>query len=226
MISIDRPWLSFDLQGPCQVLSWALNRPGRVIADQIVWREVRNSELTEGMDVQGWLQRELVARRSPYAVAFLTSRNVEKVVQVKASVQDVTACAVATVGLSNAERVGARVDYGDRDWGTINLAVQVNQGLTEAALIEAMSIATQARTAAVIEADFTLPTGRATGTGTDCVAVAAPDGTAQYAGLHTDIGEAIGRAAFDAIYQGACAWIAEDGGSGRAKLPASAWVTL
>ena len=222
-ITLDRPWLTFDLGAPCQVLSWAVNRPGRVTADRILWREVRNADLPADMDVTGWLTRDLTARGEADAVAFLTSRNVERFTQAQAQVGGVIVHALATVGLSNGERVGARVDYSGRDWGTINVALHISDGLTEAALLEAMSIAVQARTAAVMDADFTLPTGRTTGTGTDCVAVAAPEGGACYAGLHTDIGEAVGRAVYDAIQTGTRDWIIEDGGTGRARLPARAW---
>ena len=51
-----------------------------------------------------------------------------------------------------------------------------------------------------------LPTGIATGTGTDCVAVAARAGDNAYAGLHTEIGEAVGRATYDAVLAGATEW--------------------
>lgn len=222
-VTVDRPWLTFDLGAPCQVLSWAVNRPGLVTADRILWREVRNADLPADMDVTDWLTRDLAARGGNDAVAFLTSRNVERLTEAQAHVADVTVHALATVGLSNGERVGARVDYSGRDWGTINVALHISEGLTEAALLEAMSIAVQARTAAVMDADFTLPTGRATGTGTDCVAVAAPEGGACYAGLHTDVGEAVGCAVYDAVHIGTRDWITEDGGTGRARLPARAW---
>jgi adenosylcobinamide amidohydrolase len=77
-------------------------------------------------------------------------------------------------------------------------------------LIEALSIATQARTAAVMDVNLMLPTGRATGTGTDCIAVAARPGPALYAGLHTDIGEALGAAVYQATMTGARDWISYD----------------
>jgi adenosylcobinamide amidohydrolase len=50
-----------------------------------------------------------------------------------------------------------------------------------------------------------------TGTGTDCIVVAAPgtDGGEAFAGLHTDIGAAIGRAVYDAVLQGGMAWVSE-----------------
>jgi len=208
-LTLDRPWLRLTLGAPHEVLSWAVNRPGFVVADEILWREVRNRDLPRDLDVTDWFSDELRRHNALNTVAFLTSRDVRRYVERRAEVEGITARAVATVGLSNAERVGQRMDYSTRNWGTINIAVQVSAGLTQTALIEAMSIATEARTAAVMEAGFTLPSGVATGTGTDCIAVAAPAGALAYAGLHTALGEAIGRAVYTATLAGAQAWITE-----------------
>ena len=150
-VLLDRPWLQLDLGAPMQVLSWAVHRPGFVTAQRILWREVRNQDLPPDLDVGPWLQGELAARGAGEAVTFLTSRDVTCFTQAQAMAEGIRAHAVATTGLSNAERVGVRMDYGDRDWGTINVAVQLSEGLTQTALIEALSIAVQARTAAVIE---------------------------------------------------------------------------
>ncbi|MCA0921876.1 adenosylcobinamide amidohydrolase [Pseudooceanicola nanhaiensis] len=206
-VTLDRPWLRFDLGREMQVLSWAPHRAGLVTADRILWREVRNSDLTPDLDVTDWLTAQLAAVGQSDAVTFLTSRDVSAYEVAEAEVEGIRAMAVATVGLSNAERVGHRMDYTGRDWGTINVALRLSCGLTQAALIEALSIATQARTAAVIEAGMRLPTGRATGTGTDCIAVAAPSGAEAYCGLHTAAGEATGRAVYDAVLTGALAWL-------------------
>lgn len=209
-VTLERPWLEFDLGAEMQVFSWAINRPGFVRARRIVWREVRNADLPADLDAGEWLDTELRNRRAHDAVAFLTSRNIQFFDEVTATVGDVTAHAVATVGFSNAERVGHRVDRTGNNWGTINVALRLNVGLTEPALIEAMSIAVQARTAAVMDAGLPLETGIATGTGTDCVAVASPAGATQYAGLHTEVGEAAGRAVYNAVQSGARAWMASN----------------
>lgn len=213
-VTVDRPWISFDLGADLQVLSWAINRPGIVQARQILWREVRNSDLPQDLDVHDWLRDVLADRGATDAVCFLTSRDVRAMTQASMTAGDVTADAVATVGLSNAERIGTRFERDPNAWGTINVAVRVNAGLTQTALYEAISIATQARTTAVIEIGLELPTGIATGTGTDCIAVAAPTGTAAYAGLHTDIGVALGGAVYQAVRQGAQAWMANPGPKG------------
>jgi len=204
------PWLEFDLGEEMQVLSFAPHRPGAVTARHILWREVRNADLPPDLDACDWLAGELSARQASGAVAFLTSRTITKYVTRIAQVGEVRADAVVTIGLSNAERIGTRLDRRGHDWGTINIALRLSAGLTPVALIEAMSIVAQARTAAVMDAGHDLPTGRATGTGTDCIAVAAPQGAERFVGLHTEAGEAIGRATYEAVLDGARDWMATD----------------
>jgi adenosylcobinamide amidohydrolase len=206
-VYLDRPWLTFDFGAPQRVLSWAINQPGFVTSTQIIWREVRNADLPEDLNVDDWLQKELASMRATDAVAFLTSRDVGAFHDVTSEIDGVTARCVATVGLSNAERVGARVDRSRKDWGTINIAVHTNQAISHGAQLEAMAIAAQARTVAVTEAGFALPSGPATGTGTDCIAIAATAGTLRYAGLHTALGEAIGRSVLCAVSQGVAEWM-------------------
>ncbi len=206
-IVLDRPWLTLPLGAPHRVLSWALNRPGFVDADTILWREVRNADLPQDFDVKTWLCDALQDRDMADAVAFLTSRDVRAFESATVRVAGVKARAIATVGLSNAEHVGARMDRSNRDWGTINVAVQVSAGLSDAALIEALSIVAQARTAAVMALGHELPTGISTGTGTDCIAMAAPAGDIAFAGLHTDVGEAIGASVYAAVLAGGQDWM-------------------
>ncbi len=217
-LKLDAPWLEFDLGADMQVLSWAVNRPGLVSARRILWREVRNADLPQDLDVLDWLHGQLAARGALDAVTFLTSRDIRYHHLAKAQVGDARATAIATVGLSNAERIGRRLDRAGHDWGTINIALRLDigqnagltdAGLTDAALIEALSMAAAARTAAVMEAGLDLPSGRATGTGTDCIAVAARSGSIAYAGMHTELGEAAGRAVHDAVTAGAREWMAQ-----------------
>jgi adenosylcobinamide amidohydrolase len=210
-VALDRPWLAFDLGTEMRVLSWAVARPGFVRARQILWREVRDADLTLDLDVEAWLGAELAARGAADAVTFLTSRDLDRYTEATARADGVAAHAVATVGLSNAERVGRRMGRTGAGRGTINVALRLDGPLTRIALLEAASVAVQARTVAVMEAGLRLPTGLATGTGTDCVAVAAPPGAGRYAGLHTAAGEAAGRAVYDAVRRGASAWMDEMG---------------
>ncbi|WP_423211522.1 adenosylcobinamide amidohydrolase [Paracoccus yeei] len=208
-IACDRPWLGVDLGAPHRVLSWAVHRPGLVSAQRILWREVRDADLTPDLDVAPWLAAELASRDESGSVAMLTSRDVRRHHHAVARIGGIEVEALATVGLSNAERVGRRREPDPAGWGTINMAVRIGAALDLPALVEAMTIAAQARTAAMIALGPVLSTGQATGTGTDCIALAARlDGTAlPHAGLHTALGEALGRACHDAVAAGVRAWM-------------------
>jgi len=209
-VSLSPPWLEMKFPRPLQVMSWTLNMPGLTEADRILWREVSNADLPPDFDVRTWLEQELRLRNAAEVPCFLTSRNIRRFVEEYAEVEGIQAHAVVTLGLSNGERVGQRMNYSGRDWGTINIAVECSLGLSPAAMLEAISIVTQARTAALMEHGPQLPTGQITGTGTDCIAVAAPAGDTAFAGLHTPQAEAIGRAAYNAIARSTKDWRAEN----------------
>ena len=210
-VTLDPPWLIADLGRPLRTLGWSLNRPGFATASRIVWREVRNADLGPDLDVAAWLADALAARGLADAPAMLTSRTLARHVVRRAEAAGATADCVATVGLSNAERVGTRARLGRGLWGTINLAVRLSEPLADGAMVEALAIAAEARTAAVIEASPDRPGGRITGTGTDCIVLAAPPGAGAFCGLHTAAGEALGRAVYDAVRSGADAWWATVG---------------
>lgn len=208
-VHLDPPWLDLRFSRPVQMLSWVLNRPGFIHTDRILWREVRNADLPRDLDVARWLRAELIARSAADVPCFLTSRDITRVVEAHAEVEGIVAHAVVTLGLSNAERVGTRMVYDGARWGTINIAVECSLGMTQPALLEAMSIVAQARTAALIEHGPRLPVGQVTGTGTDCIAVAAPEGDARFAGLHTPQAEAIGRAVYQSVAKATRSWTEE-----------------
>jgi adenosylcobinamide amidohydrolase len=204
-VEVTRPWLAAHLPRPMRVLSWAPFAPGFTQARHVVWREVRNADLTPDFDVDRWFAAEMA--RWPDAVGMLTSRDIGTYQRAEVTVDGIRAACLATVGLTNAEAVGRRRPYHSADFGTINLCTVVDAGLTETAQLEALSIAVQARTAAVMEVGLQLDTGLATGTGTDCAALACDPGAGRYAGLHTALGEAIGAATRQAVAAAAADWI-------------------
>jgi len=209
MLTLSPPWLTFDLGQPMQILSFAPHNGGLVEARRILWREVRNADLSEDLDAIAWLEAQLEDREATDAVCFLTSRRLDAHRSAKATEDGVTATAVVTAGLSNAERIGTRLPQTwmqPKEWGTINIALRLSCPLGQTALIEALSLVAEARTAAVLEARTELPTGCATGTGTDCIAVAAPRGCAAFAGKHTAAGHALGRAVYEATLAAVQDW--------------------
>ncbi|MBW7923040.1 MAG: adenosylcobinamide amidohydrolase [Rubellimicrobium sp.] len=208
-VTLARPWLEARLAAPMRVLSWAPHGAGFRVTDRVLWREVRNADLGPGTDALAWLAARLPARD---VVAMMTSCDVGTWQEARACIQGVPAQAVVTLGLTNAESVGRRRDWQAVEFGTINILVATGAALSRPAQIEALSIAVEARTAALMEADIPLPTGRATGTGTDCVALACPPGgRLRHAGLHTATGEAVGAVVRTAVARATAAWIAARG---------------
>lgn len=210
--AVDGRSLVVRLGGRHAVLGWAIVGGGRRTASEVVVCEVRDDELRPPVDPERLLRERLAALSLPRSVGLLTSREVDRHVSAEAKHGDAWARCVATVGLGNALRAGDPPGPAARI-GTINVVCQVSEPLSELALIEAVSIAAEARTAAVLEAR--VPSRRtgapATGTGTDCIVIAAPerDGGARYAGKHTALGYVIGAAVLEAVHRGAVAWVEE-----------------
>ena len=197
-----------------RMCSWAIVNGGLTEARAVAWIEVGEDELKPPIDARRLLRARLAQAGAAGAVGLLTSRDVTTFVDAAAHDGDVRSRCIATVGLGNALRAGdppgptARI-------GTINLLCHVDVPLTDDALLEAMSIATEARTAAILEAAVpSLLSGfPATGTGTDCIVMATPVAARlePYAGKHTRIGHVVGAAVAEAVRRGAAEWKAERG---------------
>ena len=115
-----------------------------------------------------------------------------------------------TVGIANAVCVGEPVDRCESVRqhyvpGTINIILVTNASFPHSALVSAISIATESKTAAMLEHSIKSWTGQmgATGTGTDSLVFVSGFGPKlQYSGSHTKIGELIGRVVKSAIGRG------------------------
>lgn len=208
-ISCVGPFLVAEFAEPQAMLSWSLTRPGFTTARKVAWLEVRNDDLAIDVDPTLLLETRMAAAGHGDSVHLMTSRDIRHHHLAEAGSGLVKAACLATVGLGNAGRVGARPAT-TSPFGTINLLVHVDRPLASGAMIEAISIATQARTAAIIDLDWRLDGRPATGTGTDCIVVATPHGEGeQFAGLHTDTGAALGRAVYNAVHEGGLVWVGE-----------------
>lgn len=202
------------LGGPHEVVSWAIANGGRTRTDLVVWREVRIGELGPTVDAGALLRETLALLGAPRAVGLLTARDVRRYEIERIERDGVVADCVATVGLGNLLAVGDPTSGALTPVGTINLLCRVSVGLAEEGLLEASAIAAEGRTAAVVAAGLASPlSGRpATGTGTDCIVVAArAEGRQErFAGKHTACGSAIGAAVFGAVARGVARWLEEN----------------
>ncbi len=214
--------LAIRLPDPHDCVGWTLVGGGVRTVSAITWSFGTSADLTVDIDAEDWLRTRVAAMGcDPDATAaFITSRDLERHVTstVEADIGAVTA--IATVGLSNALRAGdpaVAVSYGP---GTINVAVILPRPATCSALLETLGLAQEAKTAVVLGSGVLSLVSRepATGTGTDALVVAAPQGTpggqerpVQFAGKHTSLGSAVGRAVMDAVGRGVDAWNQERG---------------
>jgi adenosylcobinamide amidohydrolase len=194
--------------------SWAIVNGGFTDAQAVGWIEVRDGELKPPVDARRVLRARLAQAGAVGAVGLLTSRDVTTFVDAASHDRDVRSRCIATVGLGNALRAGDPPGPAARI-GTINLLCHIDVALTDEALLEAMSIATEARTASILDAGVpSLRSGLpATGTGTDCIVMATPLAGRRepYAGKHTRIGHVVAAAVAEAVRRGAAEWKAERG---------------
>jgi adenosylcobinamide amidohydrolase len=141
----------------------------------------------------------------PSVVGQMTSGDIRKFKKAFYSRKGWMVFAVATAGYSNAVRVGERAGHDSTRVGTINLLVWVSKSVALPTLLEILQIAVEARTLAVLDQKVkSRATGKpATGTGTDCIAIACPVGKPSrvYAGKHTVLAELTGRAVLKVMTQ-------------------------
>jgi adenosylcobinamide amidohydrolase len=206
------PWLAVRFRAPQRAVSWSLNRPGLVDTTGVAWLQVSDADLPADREPAEWFAEKLASVGLGDAVGMMTARNIASFVHRAVTVEEVEAHCVVTLGLNNGERVGSRIAQPRRyQPGTVNILCHASQQLTDAALLEAASLVAQARTVAIVEADYRRA-GQAlavTGTGTDCIVMAAPHGPepAAFAGMHTAIGEAVGACVVEATTAALKAWI-------------------
>jgi adenosylcobinamide amidohydrolase len=120
--------------------------------------------------------------------------------------------AFVTVGLSNAVRAGEPAPVATLAHprpGTINIVLITNAALPAPAMVGALQVAVESKTATLLAKQVMSWTGspEATGTGTDAVAIASGDGPfIRYSGTHTRLGSMLGRVVGQAVHEGIIRW--------------------
>jgi adenosylcobinamide amidohydrolase len=194
---------------PYRVIGWAPLGGGMTRANAIMNHQIALNDRA-ATEAPGPYLRRLASRFGldpRRTVAMMTGADITRAGFATIRRDGFAASAWCSAGCSNALRVGDRATVATTAVGTINLIVAIGRPLTDAAMAEALQIAVEARVAAVIDAGVASARSGApaTGTGTDCVAIAAPEiatgkraGAIVYCGKHTLAGEMIGRAALRA----------------------------
>lgn len=210
-VELDGPRLCVRLGRAHRLLSHAVLRPGFVEADAVAWLQVRDEELAPPVDPVRLLADRLGEAGLEDAVGLLTSAELAGFVEVERAVGSLSVRTVATVGLDNARRAGDEWDVAPPAVGTINVLVLASIPVADAALVEMLAVAAEARAMAVLEGGVpSRRSGRpATGTGTDCTVVGAPCGVpvTEYAGKHTALGHLVGSSVAEAVGRGVAAWL-------------------
>ncbi len=194
--------MRFD--APFRTLGWAPLGGGSARATVLANHQVPDGDRSPTDRPAAYLRRILrdLAIDPRDAVAMMTGAKIRRAAYASARRGTLMAGCWCTAGCTNALRVGDRATFAERRPGTINLIVAINEPLEQSAMVEAVQIATEARVLAVQNAGIvsTRSGELATGTGTDCIVVAAPltPRAHRYCGKHTLAGELIGRAALAA----------------------------
>jgi len=185
-----------------QVLSSAVLNGGFCDANHLLnIRVSKNSSCSDSAD-QTLIQYGEHLNLSGTVVGMMTAAFMNSLSLEKDTVQDVDIAVLVTSGLSNPRHVGDYAEHREMttsqtDIGTINTIVLTSAILTQAALVEAMMIATEAKTAALVDANILSPISQklATGTGTDAIAIVNGHGPeeVQFCGKHVLFGEVLGR---------------------------------
>lgn len=221
--------LRWDLSGDHEVAGWSLRAgPADGAVRRVQWFRATSGDLGPCEDVDGWVDRRVqgLGAAGVSQCVLLTSRALEAHVLRREPFEGGEVEVLATVGLGNALRVGDPASP-QASAGTINVALRVPVPIESGARAELLSLIAEAKAAEMIASRVPSKVSAAlsTGTGTDCAVVVSPmaeDGGAaplRYAGKHTELGAAVGRAVSGALREGIASSRAEsDGGAARLVL--------
>ncbi len=157
-------------------------------------------------DAQAEFNSFLTAKKinSAEVIGMMTAANLEKAVIVEKKESNFSLLVIVTAGLSNAVDVSRSYFSTETKStiGTINTWVFIEGNLPEAAFVQALMTATEAKVKALHDEEVKDPVTQtiATGTSTDCTLISASQtGTHfDYAGTITPLGKTIGHAVYEA----------------------------
>ena len=209
--------LVVDLGRPRRVISSAVRGGGIVKVRYLLNHEVPANPCASPHPQRSWPDPSRYLARvaarlgiTEKVVGLMTAVDVRNVVTVREAYRPIWVEAWVTVGVTNAVHAGrVRNPKTGRSCssgpGTINIILVTNARLSAAAMVGAVQVATESKTAVLLERRVPSATGAslATGTGTDVTVVGGGAGPyIRYSGTHTPIGAMIGRAVRRAVERG------------------------
>lgn len=142
-------------------------------------------------------------------VGMMTAASMKSLRVEQQCLEGVELAVLVTTGVANARRAGDDAEYRQLESrpakvGTINTAIVINAPVAPEALVEIVTLATEAKAAILQTLDITSPVSGdiATGTGTDAIAVIGShqgDTHIRFAGKHTLLGEQLARMLMSAL---------------------------
>lgn len=171
----------------------------KVSAECSITRETPATTLLNYCNRQHW---------SGTSVGMMTAASMKSLRIAEQVEQDVAFTVLATTGIANARCAGDpaewhHIDAGPRLVGTINTVFICSANLTEAAMVEAITTATEAKAVALRQLSIASPVSAniATGTGTDAIAIVGGTGPQRidYFGKHVIAGELLAKLMIEAI---------------------------
>ncbi|MCZ0754550.1 adenosylcobinamide amidohydrolase [Anoxybacillus sp. J5B_2022] len=191
---------------PFKVLSSAVVGAGFQWANYFVNRHVPKQYTSSDPEAE---MKQYLRERSfdvQQTIGMMTAVYVEDAAFVYEKDSGVSLCVMVTAGVGNAVDVTkAWQQNASSSVGTINTMIFIDGSLTDAAFVQAVMTATEAKTKALSDEGVVDPATNttATGTSTDCIAIAASQSGTEYAyaGSATPLGKAIGRAVYEATIQ-------------------------
>lgn len=207
---VEQDTLLIDLGARRRILSYAPRGGGLVRARYILNHQVPANPIRAPAPDSARMWRDPVRYLGRVAsqlgvdhrcVALMTAVSLDQLVTLRDEEDGLWVEGFFTVGVSNAVRAGEpptapnSIAAGAGP-GTINIILVTDARLTTAAMVGAVQVATESKTAVLLAKGVPSWTGRpgATGTGTDVVVIACGHGPAlRYSGTHTPIGAMIGR---------------------------------
>jgi adenosylcobinamide amidohydrolase len=206
-VRVEQNTLVVTFPRPRNVMSWAILNGGvRTRASHIINHHV--DPHTPDPDPRRTLRQAAsrIGIKGTF-VGLLTGADVRRFSMARAVYNELQAYVISTAGCGNLGTAGETANYVEGHSprvpaGTINIIVALNYAFTHEAMLEAMSIVTEAKVRAIYELGLkSVATGEsATGTGTDCIAVAVGhDRRYIFCGKHTKWGELVGKASLESI---------------------------
>ncbi|NSL50481.1 adenosylcobinamide amidohydrolase [Calidifontibacillus erzurumensis] len=196
-----------EAEKPLKTLSSAVLNSGFNWSKYFINRHVDKHYNCDDPEQDMKMYLEKIGYNSAYTVGMMTAAKLNDASMKRVQTEQFSLFVIVTAGMSNAVDVSKAYLRTDlvRTPGTINTWIFIDGKLSDAAFVQAMMTATEAKVKAVAENQILDPETNtiASGTSTDSLLIAATQTGSfiEYAGTITQIGKAIGQMVFEATFE-------------------------